>query len=315
MASSKKILGYLIGAVAAIVIVLAVVALGGVWFIGAQGPSIAEGQIESRTGFDAQIGAADFSLFGAQMHVRDFVVNNPETFGEDRGFFDLEEFYLDTSLGKAVGAARGGKINLSELNIHLNSVTLVRNEDGKLNALAFSDSFAAGGEPPPEEGEKPAPEYLIEKMRLRIDTITAVDQQTGVRKTWEVNIDETYENVDDAKQVLEPLMAEFKGMGLEFVSQYMVASLASFDTYKNLAGSLADTGGFALRQGGQLVTGFGSQLKNVSANVTETVGKAAESVGEAAKGVTEGVGEAAKGVQEGIRGIFGNDSEDEDSGN
>jgi hypothetical protein len=148
----------------------------------------------------------------------------------------------------------GGKLNADELVVDVAQVTLVKNKDGVLNAVAFKDGLA--GKPEKEPAEKPSSsggktEFFIKKMVVKFDKLTYVDYsgRTPAKKEYNLAINRELTDVDSVMKIISP----FSGAAFGVVSDAVGGMLGGA---KNL---MFDAGG-ALKDGGKKA---GESLKNL----------------------------------------------------
>ncbi len=210
-----------------LVALLAFVALGWMLLL----PVVVTNQIRSRTGFEATVASLSCNAFTGRLTIRGLVLTNPPTFPTS-DFLQLREFH-------AVGdiwSLFSGPITLDELVLDVRRLAIVKRADGRSNVelltrnLGLSVPAPVSASRPPVTGSaapiaapsSPAPrKFHFRKLTLRVDQLMLADY-SGTKPDvheYRLTVDQRYENVTDAKQLLVPdvlrkVAAEDLGPGL-----------------------------------------------------------------------------------------------------
>ena len=104
-----------------------------------------------------------------------------------------------------------GRIVISEAVVDLDSVSLVRNQAGVFNAVAFADAL----NPPATSSTsgsfttKQVPPYLIKQLTIRVGTVKYFDfdGHDGQPQSQTVNYAQTFTDVTDFKTQVAPALA------------------------------------------------------------------------------------------------------------
>jgi hypothetical protein len=214
-------------------------------------PGIVERELRAATGFDVRVAVLKVDPFTGHILVMGFTVKNPAAYPTPE-FVDLRTVRANVSLYSWFFS---DQFVINELDIDTKEIALVRQHNGKSNAGDFMAAFSGGAAAPASKHRT----YLVKKLHIRLEELYVADY-TGLgtdRKTYKVNIDRSYTNVTDPRQLLVP---------------DVVHTLYSFgfhhDFAKLLPGdfgqALADTVGGVAHVGGMLkstVEKTGSTLK------------------------------------------------------
>jgi hypothetical protein len=123
-------------------------------------------------------------------------------------FVDLPNF----SVSADVWTLWDDRIVIDDLALDVRKVTLVRRADGRSNADVFSQNLFGGPTLPAVSaptGFAPVPnsrKFLLRRFALRFDSLVVADFSNGKPVVEEsvLRLDQRYENVMDAKQLLVP---------------------------------------------------------------------------------------------------------------
>ena len=173
-------------------------------------PVVFADQIRARTGFAVSVASLSCNAFTGKLAVRGLVLSNPGSFPVS-DFVELREFSGEAD----VWSLFSDRLVLEALAVDVRRVTLVRRADGRSNAAVFQQNLfgLTGGSSPAPAGPaasapaaSPARKFLIRRFALRFDQLVVADH-TGTKPVVEeftLGLDQHYENVTDAKQLLVP---------------------------------------------------------------------------------------------------------------
>ena len=175
-------------------------------------PGLVAATIRSRTGFAVQIDQLSVNLFTAKVRLGGLVLKNPDGWPE-AGFVDLRQFKADVELIPLLG----DKLVADEVVVDLPQLTLVRNKDGVLNAMAFKnglDGKPEAGSPPAETGTKKAPQFLIRHLALKFDKLVYADYsgRSPVVKNYNLNLSRDLTDVDSVTKIVSPFTGAVLGV-------------------------------------------------------------------------------------------------------
>lgn len=179
-------------------------------------PAVVEHELSEATGFDIRVGILAANPFTGRIVVRRLTAGNPPGFPAP-GFVELREFRAMVDVFSWFFTDR---IVIDELDVDLRKIEIVRQHDGRSNAGEFMASFSRGGQTAPE-AQAPPPRkparYLVRKLRIRLEKLVIADYSGGKADQTEypLNIDHTYANVSDARQLLAPeVVRSLRSFGL-----------------------------------------------------------------------------------------------------
>jgi hypothetical protein len=235
--------GLLLKVLLALVVLCVVLAIAWVVLL----PSIVASTIRSKTGFAVKIDSLAVNPFTAKVGLRGLVLENPAGWPE-QSFVQLREFRADADLFPLLG----GKLMADEVVVDVAQVTLVRNKDGVLNAVAFKDGLAGpkSAEPAPKPGE-PAkkPEFLIRHLTLKFDKLVYADHsgRSPAVRNYDLGISREMRNVDSVAALVSP----FSGAAFAVVSDALGGMFKGAGQLLQGAGDLLKDGGGLLKDGGK----------------------------------------------------------------
>jgi hypothetical protein len=237
-------------------IVFAVASLAWMVFL----PALVERELREATGFEFRVAVLKADPFTGRVVVRGLSARNPPRYPSP-DFVELRELRADVN---EFSWLFSDHVVINELDVDTAKIELIRQHDGTSTAGDFISALSRGGASAPAAAA-PTPrarrQYLVKRLHVRLEELVVADY-TGSKldeKVYKLNIDQSYTNVSDPKQLIVP---------------QVVKTLYSFGLHHDVA---------------KLLPGeFGEAL-------AAAVGGAAH-VGSAVKSVVEKTGESLKGA-------------------
>jgi hypothetical protein len=218
-------------------------------------PAIVQRELRETTGFDFRVSVLKVDPFTGRVVVMGLSARNPPGYPSP-DFVDLRELRADVNVFSWMFSDH---VVIDELDVDTERIAIIRRHDGKSNAGDFMAAFSRPG-----PASAPAPrskDYLVRKLHIRLGELS-VEDFTGSKsdkKVYKLDIDQSYTNVSDPKQLLVP---------------QVVKTLHSFGLHHDVE---------------QLLPGdFGRALATAVGGVAQ--------VGDALKGAAEKTGETLKGA-------------------
>ena len=200
-------------------------------------PGLVATTVRSRTGFEVQVDKLSLNPFTANVVIRGLVLKNP--MGWPRAeFVDLREFRAEASLLSLLG----NRFIADEILVDVAQLTLVVNQKGSLNAVAFKEGLAgkeSAGPGKPAGGAKQ--EFLIRHLVLKIDKLVYADH-SGWRpsvKEYQLNLSRDMRDVDSVTKIISPFTGTALGLVTNTIGRMFKGSP---DLWQELASPLQDAG-------------------------------------------------------------------------
>lgn len=193
-----------------LVVFMSLVALAWMFFL----PSVLTSVVRKRTGFDVQIKKMAVNPFNGDFSIAGLVINNPAGWPSPE-FVDVREFRAETDLWSLIGGKRA-IIDNAVVDVAL--VALVTDSEKKTNLQLFQDRIAGpkdAKKKQPDSGEKF--DFLIRRLHLRFTKLQLMDYSgkkaaPSIREV-NLNIDHTYTDITDAKQLLTGALPGINAIG------------------------------------------------------------------------------------------------------
>lgn len=187
------------------------------WFLQNYGVKWAlSAYLQHRLGTEVKIGAAKVDFINAQAKFSDLSIYNPLIFPEGR-MIDISQLYFEWQPARLLG----GEFYISELNMTVNEVRLLKTPGNGFNFYALK-VFREDGESPPtsEDGllSRVKPDLKIKQMVLSVmkGTYTDTSGEKPVEKSFDLAITRSvHKDLNGFKPVGNALLSEtLKKMGV-----------------------------------------------------------------------------------------------------
>lgn len=174
-------------------------------------PSLVVSAIHSRTGFALRLEQFSVNPFTGQARIAGLVLQNPTGWPEP-AFVDLRRFEAEV----AVTSLFSSRLEADRVVLDLAQVTVVRNQQGQINAMLFKDGLAG----PAETGGGPAKPtaakrgFLIHRLELRLDRLVYADYsgKKPAVKTFDLALRRDLTEVDSITKIISPLTGSALGL-------------------------------------------------------------------------------------------------------
>lgn len=162
-------------------------------------PSILVSTIRARTGFAVKIEELSANPFTGHVELSGLVIQNPDGWPEP-AFVELRRLRAEMSFFSLFT----DQFVADELSVDIAHVTLVRNAQGMLNAVAFHDGLF-GTEKPAATAKKQT--FLIRHLVLKFDRLTYADYsgRRPARTDYSLSLQRDLHGVDGFTKIISPL--------------------------------------------------------------------------------------------------------------
>ena len=165
-------------------------------------PGIVVTKIRAKTGFAVKVEKLSVNPFTAKVHLTGLVVKNPEGWPVP-DFVDLREFRADANLFSLFSS----RLVADEIIVDVAQLTLVKNQQGLTNAMAFQQGLTGRGqEPAGAKAPGAKKEFLIRHLVLKFDKIVYADHsgRKPVVKEFNLNLNQDMRDVDSVAKLVSP---------------------------------------------------------------------------------------------------------------
>jgi uncharacterized protein involved in outer membrane biogenesis len=206
-------------------------------------PGLVVATLRARTGFAVKVDGLSVNPFTGKVAVKGLVLKNPDGWPAAE-FVDLREFRADAELFSLFAH----RLVADEVVVDVAKVTVVRNQQGAVNAAAFRDALAGranpatpGAGPAEARGDGARREFLIRHLVLRFDRMAYADYSAGHPRTKEyaLNVNRDLRDVDSVAKLVSPFTGSALGLATGTLSGRFPAGP---DLLNDLRGGLQDAG-------------------------------------------------------------------------
>src|SRR5262249_36736446 len=152
-------------------------------------------------GFAVEVQQLSLNPLTGSAVITGLVLGNPAGW-PTQDFVELREFRAEVGLASVFF---GDRLVADEMVVDLPRLTLVRNEKGEVNALAFKEALT--GPAKPGESTKAHRGFLIKHLVLKFDRLVYVDHAGGREtvKEYHLNLDRELRDVDSVAKLISPI--------------------------------------------------------------------------------------------------------------
>ncbi|MBD3426093.1 MAG: hypothetical protein GF409_02545 [Candidatus Omnitrophica bacterium] len=174
------------------------------------------------TGLKLSISDFKVGLIKTMIDIRGLRLYNPRGF-KDRIMLDMPKIYVDYDLL----AFFKGRVHLSQVNIELREFIVEKNSRGELNLDSLKMAQDKGEQKKAPESKEDI-QLQIDNLRLKVGKVIYKDyskQEQPQVQEFDVNIDETYNDITDLESVISLIM-------VKALAKTTVSRLANFELNK-----------------------------------------------------------------------------------
>ncbi|HTB79855.1 MAG TPA: hypothetical protein VK717_03110 [Opitutaceae bacterium] len=228
-------------------------------------PSMVAGVIRKRTGFNASVTSLYANPFTASVNIRQLKIDNPDTFPQP-------DFVVVNQFRTAVEPSSifSDRVVVRDALFDVALIAVVKNAAGQTNVEVFKTGVLGAN---PEKSEatpgqkpeaKPAPEqkkapkqFLIQHLVVKLDKIILADYSGSTPQVREipVNINRTFTDVTDLKQISGPLLADLSVAGIGKFAGDVLGLVIPAPLLESLGVVAKGTGGI-IQETGKTTTNF-----------------------------------------------------------
>ncbi len=214
-------------------------------------PSIVTGLIKKRTGFDATVQRLYVNPFTASVYISQLKINNPDTFPQT-DFVSVNEFKTAVELGSVFS----DRVVVKDAVFDVAFIAVVKNAQGQTNINVFTTGVQPANpeQTTPDQKDqstaapaekKPPKQFLIRHLVVKLDKIIIADYSGAEPEVHEinVNINRTFTDVTDLKQISVPLLADLSMAGAGKFANNLLNLMIPAPILEQLGVVTKDTGG------------------------------------------------------------------------
>jgi hypothetical protein len=231
-------------------------------------PSIVTGLIKKRTGFDATVHRLYINPFTASIYISQLKINNPDAFPQN-DFVSVNEFKTAVEPDSIFS----DRVVVRDAVFDIAFIAVVKNAQGQTNIDVFKAGVHPPGSeetssdqkndatksdhPPPPAKKTPPKRFLIRHLVVKLDKIILADYSGSTPTVHEIplNINRTFTDVTDLKQISVPLLADLGVAGVGKFANKLLGLMLPAPILESLGVVTKDTGG--------ILAGTGQKTKDL----------------------------------------------------
>jgi hypothetical protein len=213
-------------------------------------PAYTQHELHKITGFDVKVPILSANPFTGRLYIQDFSAKNPSGYPSP-DFIDIHSLQSDVEVFPVLF---GDQMTIDNLDLNVGTLEIIRRHDGRTNVGDCSAAFSPPGAPGAPVARPTR--FLIKRLHIRLERLV-IEDDTGSkpdRKTYNLNLDHSFTNVSDARQLLVP---------------DVVHTLYSFGLHHDTAKLLPGDFGVALATAVDGVTVVGAKVKDATQKTGE----------------------------------------------
>ncbi len=177
--------------------------------------------ITARTGFPTSVEEMSSNPLRGSVYIRSFRIRNPDHYRKS-DFIDIERLDLKASPASFFR----DRLVVERFEVEIPRITGIRNADGQVNLEEFGTVIEEmlNERRDRERGR----EVVIERLRLKIDTVVLIDYASGnggVTEDYRVNVDLELTDVTSLRKVAPEVLRQFAAAGISFEDDALLAAI------------------------------------------------------------------------------------------
>ena len=236
-------------------------------------PSTVNKLIRKYSGFSSKIEKSACRPLKGRVDLTNFEIENQTPGFSDKRFLSINKFVADVDVSSLI---KGNEAIAEEIIIDINNIAVIKSAGNEYNFQVFANNIKNNTTSSDKKGSKDrdksdsskSKKFLIKKLKLALGSVDYVDESSNSKKTYNINYEHEFTNVNDIDIIKKQLISDLKKYGLEFVIDYILSSMF------NIGNAALDT----LSKGKDIALQVTGDVKDA---VVDVAGAATDAVGSA----------------------------------
>ena len=236
-------------------------------------PSTVNKLIRKYSGFSSKIEKSACRPLKGRVDLTNFEIENQTPGFSDKRFLSINKFVADVDVSSLI---KGNEAIAEEIIIDINNIAVVKSAGNEYNFQVFANNIKNNTTSSDKKESKDrdksdsskSKKFLIKKLKLALGSVDYVDESSNSKKTYNINYEHEFTNVNDIDIIKKQLISDLKKYGLEFVIDYILSSMF------NIGNAALDT----LSKGKDIALQVTGDVKDA---VVDVAGAATDAVGSA----------------------------------
>lgn len=236
-------------------------------------PSTVNKLIRKYSGFSSKIEKSACRPLKGKVDLTNFEIENQTPGFSDKRFLSINKFVADVDVSSLI---KGNEAIAEEIIIDINNIAVIKSAGNEYNFQVFANNIKNNTTSSDKKESKDrdksdsskSKKFLIKKLKLALGSVDYVDESSNSKKTYSINYEHEFTNVNDVDIIKKQLISDLKKYGLEFVIDYILSSIP------NIGNVALDT----LSKGKDIALQVTGDVKDA---VVDVAGAATDAVGSA----------------------------------
>ena len=193
-------------------------------------PSTVNKLIRKYSGFSSKIEKSACRPLKGRVDLTNFEIENQTPGFSDKRFLSINKFVADVDVSSLT---KGNEAIAEEIIIDINNIAVIKSAGNEYNFQVFANNIKNNISSSDKKGSKDrdksdsskSKKFLIKKLKLALGSVDYVDESSNSKKTYNINYEHEFTNVNDVDVIKKQLISDLKKYGLEFVIDYILSSM------------------------------------------------------------------------------------------
>lgn len=193
-------------------------------------PSTVNKLIRKYSGFSSKIEKSACRPLKGRVDLTNFEIENQTPGFSDKRFLSINKFVADVDVSSLI---KGNEAIAEEIIIDINNIAVIKSAGNEYNFQVFANNIKNNTTSSDKKESKDrdksdsskSKKFLIKKLKLALGSVDYVDESSNSKKTYNINYEHEFTNVNDIDIIKKQLISDLKKYGLEFVIDYILSSM------------------------------------------------------------------------------------------
>lgn len=208
-----------------LVILLITIGTVNLWF-----PSTVNKLVHKYSGFSSKIEKSACRPLKGRVDLTNFEIENQTPGFSDKRFLNINRFVADVDISSLIS---GNEAIADETIIDINNIAVIKSAGNEYNFQVFANNIknniSSSDKKESKDRDKSdsskSKKFLIRKLKIVLGSVDYVDESSNSKKTYSINYEHEFTNVNDVDIIKKQLISDLKKYGLEFVIDYILSSM------------------------------------------------------------------------------------------
>lgn len=193
-------------------------------------PSTVNKLVHKYSGFSSKIEKSACRPLKGKVDLTNFEIENQTPGFSDKRFLSINKFVADVDVSSLI---KGNEAIAEEIIIDINNIAVIKSAGNEYNFQVFANNIKNNTTSSDKKESKDrdksdsskSKKFLIKKLKIVLGSVDYVDESSNSKKTYSINYEHEFTNVNDVDIIKKQLISDLKKYGLEFVIDYILSSM------------------------------------------------------------------------------------------